>query len=145
MRKSAAINGSKQSKDSAKNFDENDIDTVVEMFSFDDKIDFFSAIGSGKLDITKVREYLRDAPLAGGEPSGDTTQKPLSVLAITDTTDARVEQGQCCKPFVGDDIIGTKTRDKLVTIHRRNCSLCAKRACCEQVFRCRPNVERYKH
>ena len=97
---------------------------VAHSMGLDSTDDFFAALGSGAIaigdvvnklttqEVTPQQEHLV-APLpATGPASG------IQVLGVGDLL---TRMARCCGPIRGDDITGYITRNRGVTVHRRNC------------------------
>ena len=101
---------------------------LAKLFDYHSTEDLFLAIGTGDLSTTKIVNKISDL---GKEKSFDpllATQAP-DIKTITDPSAITVfglkgmltTFARCCKPVLGDDIVGYVTRGRGVTVHRLDC------------------------
>jgi GTP diphosphokinase / guanosine-3',5'-bis(diphosphate) 3'-diphosphatase len=100
---------------------QNERDTLVKVFKYDNLEDFYAAIGEG--GITPHQIALK---LAAQEEQPrlitTTTAKPsVSAIKVRGVGDLLTHLAQCCHPVPGDEIIGYVTRTRGVSIHRKDC------------------------
>ncbi len=96
---------------------------VAQSMGLDSTDDFFAALGSGAISISDVvnklttqevtpqQEHLVPLPSTG----------PASGIQVLGVGDLLTRMARCCSPIRGDDITGYITRNRGVTVHRRNC------------------------
>ncbi|HST05716.1 MAG TPA: bifunctional (p)ppGpp synthetase/guanosine-3',5'-bis(diphosphate) 3'-pyrophosphohydrolase [Chloroflexia bacterium] len=110
---------------------------MLEYFpKYRDLDELYEAIGSGDLSsvtITgKLAEYRQQDILPESDLSTVTVPVNLSAAlpeAPTDTTmqigdmkGVLMQLGRCCKPMPGDEIIGYVTKNRVITVHRSDCT-----------------------
>jgi GTP pyrophosphokinase len=98
---------------------------LAERFAYSNVEDFYEQIGSGQLG---VREVLHAAQQEIGiDPDNQgllvqqAQQFALTEHYIYGVGDMRVRVAECCSPHPGQPIGGYKTRDRGVTVHRKDC------------------------
>ena len=101
--------------------------TISEQFHFKNTDDFLAAIGRGDINSIQIanavnrlthreqkeRQHTPVTRIRKKEPSSDVTIQGVGNLLT--------HFGQCCKPVLGDPIIGYITQGRGVTIHKRDC------------------------
>jgi GTP pyrophosphokinase len=92
--------------------------------------EFFSAMGFGRIAISKVLPKLVPEEILNRAPREDTTLEKLvkkvtgrgtSAVVVKGIDDVLVRFGRCCNPIPGDEIIGFITRGRGVTVHNVKC------------------------
>jgi GTP diphosphokinase / guanosine-3',5'-bis(diphosphate) 3'-diphosphatase len=100
---------------------QNERETLVKAFKYDNLEDFYAAIGEG--GITPHQIALK---LAAQEQQpriiNTTAAKPsVSAIKVRGVGDLLTHLAQCCHPVPGDTIIGYVTRTRGVSVHRKDC------------------------
>lgn len=107
------------------------LNSVLSQFSLNSIDDFYHALGSKSLSVSRVMEKLDKRSRSGiGELKKTKFTSPRQPSASGSKYGVQVEGldsmminlGQCCYPVRGDDIVGYITKGKGVTIHRENCA-----------------------
>ena len=99
---------------------------LVERFKFDREETFLAAVGRGEITVVQIASYLEELDNAAHQSrdiitptkSTDALSGEVQILGIDNLL---TQMAGCCKPVLGDDIIGYITRGRGVTIHRKNC------------------------
>ncbi len=116
-------------------FNETVIGQLTEQFGFKSSVDFYQAIGSGKLDIHKIKKAFSDID------SEIEKQKEIRVENVPEITPETLkheskdflviennlktidyQMAKCCNPIPGDEIFGFVTVSKGTRIHKKSCS-----------------------
>ncbi len=106
-----------------------EMEKVVQNFSFKDEEELIASVGYGKITpLQVVRKFL---PKTKEENDDDTLitriiskvrkKRPKGGVMVKGMDDILVRFAKCCQPVPGDPIIGYITRGHGVTIHRKNC------------------------
>ena len=116
-------------------FNETVIGQLTEQFGFKSSVDFYQAIGSGKLDIHKIKKAFSDIdnelekqkeirieniPEITPETLRNESKDFLVIENNLQTID--YQMAKCCNPIPGDDIFGFVTVSKGTRIHKKSCS-----------------------
>ncbi|MDE5661386.1 MAG: RelA/SpoT family protein, partial [Muribaculaceae bacterium] len=122
-------------------FDEPTVSRTVTRMGFKDAISFFSALGSGELEVNDVidnylavqsRQTKADEP-AGRISASTYMHQPTDeeVAADSGSTDVVVigdnikginyKLAKCCNPIYGDDVFGFISAEGVIKIHRSDC------------------------
>ncbi len=105
--------------------------SVLAQFSLNSIEDFYYAVGSKSISISKVLEKLSKSGRSGLEDTEkfkkvSTRKENVSSskygVEVEGLDSMMINLGQCCYPVKGDEIVGYITKGKGVTIHRENCS-----------------------
>ncbi|HZJ85990.1 MAG TPA: bifunctional (p)ppGpp synthetase/guanosine-3',5'-bis(diphosphate) 3'-pyrophosphohydrolase [Erysipelotrichaceae bacterium] len=105
--------------------------SAISHFSLNSLDDFYYAIGTKSISLTKVFEKLSKQARSEIDPikrssGGSKRKKSVSSskygVEVEGLDSMMINLGQCCYPVKGDDIVGYITKGKGVTIHRENCS-----------------------
>ncbi|MCK9618004.1 MAG: RelA/SpoT family protein [Lentimicrobiaceae bacterium] len=113
-------------------FNDENINKLVAFFRLAGPLVLYQDIGSGKIDITEIKEVFLSAPKVEPEktvekPEPEKTperEEDLSkvVVIINDTSEiSDFKKAKCCSPVYGDEIFGFITVEKGITIHRADC------------------------
>ncbi len=117
------------------NFTESIIAKLQEQFGYKSSLDFYQAIGSGKLEIQRIKKALSDLD---SETDKQKEVRDENILEIANEN-AKVEvknflviennlktidyqMAKCCNPIPGDDIFGFITVSKGTRIHKKSCT-----------------------
>ncbi len=115
-------------------FNDVHINLLVDYFGYKSALDFYQAVGEGKLDIHKIKKAFSD--LSEKETNEKEEQETeLRILnknlnhphtddyLIIDNSLQTVDYhlAKCCNPIPGDDIFGFITVSKGTKIHKKNC------------------------
>ncbi|MBI4338148.1 MAG: bifunctional (p)ppGpp synthetase/guanosine-3',5'-bis(diphosphate) 3'-pyrophosphohydrolase [Chloroflexi bacterium] len=96
---------------------------IARHFKYENLDDFLDALGSGSVSVAQIGQRLAPEPEAPAPAIAD--QAPLpgpsSGVQVMGVGDLLTNMGQCCNPLPGDDIVGFVTRNRGVTVHRRDC------------------------
>ena len=95
---------------------------VAQLFRLDTVDEFLAALGSGTITVNQVAARLapqqEERPL---EVYRLPTPGPASGIEVLGVGDVLTHLGQCCSPLPGDQIIGFITRNRGITVHRKDC------------------------
>lgn len=111
--------------------DEN-INKLVAFFKVASPLALYQEIGSGKIDITEIKDVFLSAPKVEAEKAVEKIEplkipvqeedKSKVIIIINDTSEiSDFKKAKCCNPVYGDDIFGFVTVEKGITIHRADC------------------------
>ncbi len=102
---------------------------------YKDLDDLYEAIGSGDLSQTNITSKLAEQKHEELLPEGDveavrvptnlSTSLPdtsTDTMQIGDMKGVLMQLGRCCKPMPGDEIIGYVTKNRVITVHRSDCT-----------------------
>jgi GTP pyrophosphokinase len=95
---------------------------LAQKLKFNKLDDLLAALGRG--DITPRRVSLaigQEAPVNAPRANTQTITTPNGNVLIEGVGNLVSRTAKCCSPTKGDDIIGYVTRDRGITIHRRDC------------------------
>jgi len=102
---------------------------IADYFKYKNTDDFFSAIGRGAINSTQLSPAaakLSTQKIAVEEEEVKLSKPKEIIHSLNNVTVQGVGNlltnfSMCCKPVMGDDIIGFITKGRGVTIHRRDC------------------------
>lgn len=115
-------------------FNDVNINLLTEFFNYKSALDFYQAVGSGKLDIhkikkafTKISDKLSEEKIYSEEEfkieKGDkrikSKQDYLIIADNLQTIDFHL--AKCCNPIPGDEVFGFVTVSKGTKIHKKSC------------------------
>ena len=109
---------------------------MLEYFpKYKDLDDLYEAIGSGDLSpitiTSKLAEHRQQEILPESDLASVTVPVNLSAALPETSTDTMqigdmkgvlMQLGRCCKPMPGDEIIGYVTKNRVITVHRSDCT-----------------------
>lgn len=102
--------------------DQEDLSKLVQSLNFENLSEFFLALGSHKLDISRANDYLRYKLKDGFERTKIISGKKSRKGKLT----SKMRIAECCYPLKDDNISGLLSDSNLLTIHRRECSKAKK-------------------
>ncbi len=96
---------------------------VVRLFKMESMEDFWAALGSGSITANQVAARIAPQPAEGQLIREYTAPVPAPALGIEvlGVGDLLTHLAPCCSPLPGDGIIGFITRNRGITIHRKDC------------------------
>lgn len=98
---------------------------LAERFAYPDVEDLYEKIGSGQLEIHEVLHAAQQEVGIDPDSQGLVVQQAQQFAQtehyIYGVGDMRVRVAECCSPQPGQPIGGYKTRDRGVTVHRKDC------------------------
>jgi GTP pyrophosphokinase len=107
----------------------------MEYFGFKTSLDLYQSIGSGKIEIQKIKKAFTDIALIEEKQKEPAGQQNIEIAEfekkITDKDYLIIENNlqtidyhmaKCCNPIPGDDIFGFVTVSKGTKIHKKDCS-----------------------
>ncbi|MBN1863175.1 MAG: bifunctional (p)ppGpp synthetase/guanosine-3',5'-bis(diphosphate) 3'-pyrophosphohydrolase [Dehalococcoidales bacterium] len=95
---------------------------LAKMFNYENVDDFLAAIGYGGVSTHQIAAKLTTQPETPRVVSGPVLpQQSVLSVKVLGVGDMVANLAQCCRPVPGDDIIGYVTRNRGVSIHRRDC------------------------
>lgn len=106
-----------------------DLDLVAEKCNYQNRDDFFVAIGAGDIQIARILRRIEDLygvggdeekepPLRARKSKHDSSQNDIHILGVGKLL---TQVARCCSPVPGDDIIGFVTQGRGVSVHRKDC------------------------
>ncbi len=100
------------------------LNKVARDLGFANGEDMLVAIGSGDLNSSaaaaKFPETREEIPVP--EPSGEPSKKESDTEVVVEgAPGVLVTMANCCKPVPGDEIVGFVTKNRGITVHRRDC------------------------
>jgi GTP diphosphokinase / guanosine-3',5'-bis(diphosphate) 3'-diphosphatase len=103
--------------------------SIAESFSLKTTDDVLSAIGYGKLSVSKV--VTKVAPKDATEQKetksalqkifASANRKPGAAITVKGLEDILVRFARCCNPVPGDSVVGFITRGRGISVHARKC------------------------
>lgn len=109
------------------NVEKFDLNTIAQKLGFKSSEDMLASLGSGDLKVTLIMNHIRPMTPAPAStalsitPRQTVDQKSIEDINILGVSNLLTQIAQCCKPLPGDSVIGYITRNRAVTIHRRDC------------------------
>lgn len=93
--------------------------------------EMIASVGNGSHTAANVLQRLPSAPDAKPSPEAPPPQvyqrkEVESEIVVDGAPGVLVSLAQCCKPVLGDPIVGSVTQSKGITIHRKDCHNLAK-------------------
>jgi GTP pyrophosphokinase len=98
----------------------NDREKIAKLFRYDNMDDFFAAIGCGDVSVQTIAIKLAAQEQTKTIPEA-TIKASTSGIQVMGTGDLLTNLAKCCNPVPGDLIVGYVTRNRGITIHRRDC------------------------
>ena len=111
-------------------YNEESIDKTIKYFKFKTSVDFFYAVATEKIELSKIRKFLEGGNIEDiqqkkehiVEVSKEMVKEKSDFLLIGDKLkNVNYSLAKCCNPIAGDDVFGFVTVGKGITIHRINC------------------------
>ncbi|PVZ64925.1 GTP diphosphokinase [Pelagibaculum spongiae] len=104
-----------------------DMERLSLRFNYHTIDDMFAGIGAGDLKIGKVLNAAQDMVVIEHAPEPLPLKKPSvnkgkGEVYVEGADNLLTKLAQCCKPVIGDPIVGFITQGRGITIHRRSCS-----------------------
>jgi GTP pyrophosphokinase len=97
-------------------------DNIAKLFSYDTLDEFYAALGYGGVTAQQIAAKLAPEQPEVVKPTGAITpKKSVSSIRVLGAGDMLTSLAQCCNPVPGDEIIGFVTRNRGVSIHRKDC------------------------
>jgi len=116
-------------------YNENVINSLVEQFGFKSPVDLYQAVGSGKLELQKIKKAFTEIDNVlekQKELREENIQEIANETVHTESKDYLIiennlktidyQMAKCCNPIPGDDIFGFVTVSKGTKIHKKNCT-----------------------
>lgn len=104
--------------------DRYDLNLIAKKLNFKSSDDLLAGLASGNAGLMQIINHIRaPAPLAN-EPIIHLRQPEhdkKSAIQILGVNNLLTQIARCCKPLPGDPIVGYVTRDRGISIHRKNC------------------------
>lgn len=100
------------------------LNSIAEKLNYHTDMDLLAALGAGNIGVTHIINQIRKTVPTSTEPILAVRQqehKFSSSIQILGVNNLLTQIARCCKPLPGDSVIGYVTRNKGVSIHRRNC------------------------
>jgi guanosine-3',5'-bis(diphosphate) 3'-pyrophosphohydrolase len=94
---------------------------LQELFKYEELDDFYLAIGSGDITTHQIAMKLADQEQQPKITTSTTIRHPTSPVTVRGVDDLLTKLAQCCHPVPGDEIVGYITRNRGITIHRKDC------------------------
>ncbi len=108
-----------------------DLEEVAERLHCKRPDDMFAAVGRGEIGPKQLGEAMVGAPAADMQPETPVNAADLvrqsragehaQGILIEGVDNLMTILAKCCKPALGDDVVGFVTRGRGISIHRRNC------------------------
>jgi GTP pyrophosphokinase len=111
-------------------FSDNTIDLLSEFFNFKTTIEFYHAVGSGTIDISKIKQAF-DKKIVNDEIQPINKKETIEHRRVSNTDYLIIDEhissldftlSKCCNPLPGDDIFGFISVNKGTRIHKYSCS-----------------------
>ena len=97
-------------------------DNITKLFSYDTMDEFYAALGYGGVTAQQIAAKLSPEQPEVVKPTGVTSpKKSVASIRVLGAGDMLTSMAQCCNPVPGDEIIGFVTRNRGVSIHRKDC------------------------
>ena len=97
-------------------------DNIAKLFSYDTLDEFYAALGYGGVTAQQIAAKLAPEQPEVVRPTGATApKKSVTSIRVLGAGDMLTSLAQCCNPVPGDEIIGFVTRNRGVSIHRKDC------------------------
>jgi GTP pyrophosphokinase len=97
-------------------------DSIAKLFSYDTLDEFYAALGYGGVTAQQIAAKLAPEQPEVVKPTGATApKKSVTSIRVLGAGDMLTSLAQCCNPVPGDEIIGFVTRNRGVSIHRKDC------------------------
>ena len=97
-------------------------DNIAKLFSYDTLDEFYAALGYGGVTAQQIAAKLSPEQPEVVKPTGVTSpKKSVASIRVLGAGDMLTSVAQCCNPVPGDEIIGFVTRNRGVSIHRKDC------------------------
>jgi GTP pyrophosphokinase len=97
-------------------------DNIAKLFSYDTLDEFYAALGYGGVTAQQIAAKLAPEQPEVVKPTGATApKKSVTSIRVLGAGDMLTSLAQCCNPVPGDEIIGFVTRNRGVSIHRKDC------------------------
>jgi GTP pyrophosphokinase len=97
-------------------------DNIAKLFSYDTLDEFYAALGYGGVTAQQIAAKLSPEQPEVVKPTGVTSpKKSVASIRVLGAGDMLTSMAQCCNPVPGDEIIGFVTRNRGVSIHRKDC------------------------
>ncbi len=95
---------------------------LAKLFKYENVDDFLAALGCGEISVHQIALKLATQvetpkPVVEYKPP----KRPASSVEVLGAGEMLTQLAKCCHPVPGDEIIGYITRNRGVTIHRRDC------------------------
>lgn len=100
-----------------------DLNPVVRKLNYKSDDELFAALSSGEIRIAQVIHHLH--PVQEAKPEAIEIRSPgesapdVKILGINNLL---THIAKCCKPLPGDSVVGYVTRNRGLSIHRRDCN-----------------------
>ncbi|MSQ22060.1 MAG: bifunctional (p)ppGpp synthetase/guanosine-3',5'-bis(diphosphate) 3'-pyrophosphohydrolase [Dehalococcoidia bacterium] len=93
------------------------------LFKMDSMDDFLAALGNGSITVNQVAARLAPQQREAQIAQQQTTPVPATAsgVEVLGVGDLLTHLAPCCSPLPGDEIIGFITRNRGITIHRKEC------------------------
>jgi GTP pyrophosphokinase len=116
-------------------YNEENVKKLSDYFGFKSSLDLYQSIGSGKIEIPKIKKAFADIALQEEKQKEETGPMDLEITDFVkkasnhdfliiennlQTIDYQI--AKCCNPIPGDDIFGFITVSKGTRIHKKSCS-----------------------
>ena len=97
-------------------------DNIAKLFSYDTLDEFYAALGYGGVTAQQIAAKLAPEQPEVVKPTGAAApKKSVTSIRVLGAGDMLTSLAQCCNPVPGDEIIGFVTRNRGVSIHRKDC------------------------
>ncbi|NCX93390.1 MAG: bifunctional (p)ppGpp synthetase/guanosine-3',5'-bis(diphosphate) 3'-pyrophosphohydrolase, partial [Gammaproteobacteria bacterium] len=107
--------------------DSPDLETLPKAFHLPTLEDFFASIATGDIRIKQAMNRLLPEPISPAEKPVESSEAPVisrrtnDDLVIDGVDNLLFKMAGCCRPVVGDAVMGYITQGKGVSIHRQDC------------------------
>jgi len=106
------------------NLDDTPLDSLVKRFQAKDLDTLLASIAKGEINTAQIAGALREQvlpkpstlPLHSSDPKAGSAG--VSILGVSGLL---TQTAKCCSPLPGDSVIGFVTRERGVSVHRRDC------------------------
>jgi GTP pyrophosphokinase len=95
---------------------------ISKLFNYDTMDEFYAALGYGGVTTQQIASRLAPEQPEVVKPVGTAPAKiSTSSIRVLGAGDMLTSLAQCCNPVPGDEIIGFVTRNRGVSVHRKDC------------------------
>ena len=94
---------------------------LARLFKVDTPDELLAALGNGTITVNQVATSLTQQEQRPPEEYQVPVPGPASGIQVMGVGDVLTHLGRCCSPLPGDEITGFITRNRGITVHRKDC------------------------